>query len=165
MNHGMINRFFYAGKVSSDEDVYTVYPELERLRRYFKEVNRRDRYYVAMKYHALKEAKSIYPEIVLEQLAEIINVTNHATVHYYIKTYIPLEGHRIFISENFNKFIDNFIYPLTAYGIDRKIHGLYKQITLDECRTKNTEPITKKKKERKRNTNVYAVKRNKKERY
>jgi hypothetical protein len=165
MNHGLINKVFYSGLVSNDQDLYEVYPDLNQLRRYFAAVNRRDRYYVAMKYHAIKVAKSIYPEIVLEQLAEIINVTNHATVFYYINTYIPVEGHREFISRYFNTFVQNQIYPLTAYGKDRKEHGLFKQVALEECKQQREDSSSEKKKERKRNNYVYAVKRDKAERY
>jgi len=166
MNHGLINKFIYAGKVSDDQDLYVVYPELNRLRNYFSKVNKRDRYYVAMKYHAVKIARQIYPEIVLEQIAEIINVTNHATVVYYMNDYIPLEGHGVFIKENFDHFVDNFIYPLTTIkGIDRDTHGLYKQATLEYIREKNLNSPSKEKKIRKRCKNIYAVKRNKAERY
>ena len=165
MNHGLINKFFYLSKVSTDNDMFNVYPELDKLRRYFKEVNRRDRYYVAMKYHALKAAQRIYPEIVLEQMAEVINVTNHATVHYYLNKYIPLEGHREFISEHFDKFINNFIYPLTAYSEERKIYGLYKQTTLDEYRRKVDESATKKEKPKKIRQRHQAFKKDIKERY
>ena len=167
MNHGMINKFFYSGLVSNDQDLYELYPDLRQLQRYFAKVNRRDRYYVAMKYHAVKLAKIIYPEIVLEQIAEIINVTNHATVFYYINNYIPVEGHKEFISKHFNNFVQNQIYPLTAYGKDRQEHGLFKQVALDEYTEQNGESTSKKKKERKRtgNSYVFAVKRDKKERY
>jgi hypothetical protein len=166
MNHGLINKFIYAGKVSDDQDLYVIYPELSRLRNYFSKVNKRDRYYVAMKYHAVKIAKQIYPEIVLEQIAEIINVTNHATVFYYMNDYIPLDGHGVFIKENFDHFVDNFIYPLTTVnGPERDTHGLYKQVTLDYIREKNLNSSSKEKKVRKRNKNLYTVKRNKAERY
>ena len=165
MNHGLINKVFYSGLVSNDQDLYEVYPDLNQLRKYFGAVNRRDRYYVAMKYHAVKVAKSIYPEIVLEQLADIINVTNHATVFYYINTYIPVEGHSEFISRYFNKFVQNQIYPLTAYGKDRKEHGLFKQVALEQCKKQREDSASEKKTERKRNNYVFAIKRNKAERY
>jgi hypothetical protein len=165
MNHGLINKVFYSGLVSNDQDLYEVYPDLNQLRKYFGAVNRRDRYYVAMKYHAVKVAKSIYPEIVLEQLADIINVTNHATVFYYINTYIPVEGHGEFISRYFNKFVQNQIYPLTAYGKDRKEHGLFKQVALEQCKKQREDSASEKKTERKRNNYVFAIKRNKAERY
>ena len=55
----MINKFFYSGLVSNDQDLYELYPDLRQLQRYFAKVNRRDRYYVAMKYHAVKLAKVI----------------------------------------------------------------------------------------------------------
>lgn len=167
MNHGLINKVLYSGLVSNDQDLYEVYPDLNLLRKYFAELNRRDRYYVAMKYHAVKVAKSIYPEIVLEQIAEIINVSNHATIVYYINDYIPVEGHGEFILKYFNKFVEDQIYPLTAYGKDRIKHGLFKQVTLEECREQYGKPSSKEKKDkkRKRNSYVYAVKRNKAERY
>jgi hypothetical protein len=119
-----------------------------------------------MKYHAIKLAKQIYPEIVLEQLAEIINVSNHATVYYYINNYIPVEGHGVFIKEHFEHFVDNFIYPLTTTnGREREIHGLYKQTSITTFREKNLESPAKEKKNRKRCKNVYSTKRDKKERY
>lgn len=167
MNHGLINKVFYSKLVSNDQDLYEVYPDLNQLRRYFAEVNRRDRYYVAMKYHAVKVAKNIYPEIVLEQIAEIINVNNHATIFYYMNNYIPVDGHGEFIKNYFQKFIEDQIYPLTAYGKDRQEHGLFKQVTLEEYREQNGESASKenKNKKRKRNSYTHAVKRNKAERY
>jgi hypothetical protein len=119
-----------------------------------------------MKYHAVKIARQIYPEIVLEQIAEIISVSNHATIVYYMNEYMPLEGHGVFIKENFDHFVDNFIYPITTIqGKERDAYGLYKQVTLEYFREKNIEPSPKEKKNRKRNKNIYTVKRDKKERY
>jgi len=166
MNHGLINRFFYAGKITGDQDLYSVYPELNRLRQYFSKINKRDRYYVAMKYHAVKLAKQIYPEIVLDQLADIINVSNHATVFYYMNNYIPVEGHGVFIKENFEHFVDNFIYPITTtHGTEREAHGLYKQTSLATLREQNLESPPKEKKDKKRCKNVYSIKKDKRERY
>lgn len=166
MNHGLVNKFFYSGKVSSDIDMYEVYPELLRLRLYFKELNKRDRYYVAMKYHAVKIAKTIYPKIVLDQLAEIVNVSNHATIIYYMDTYIPLEGHGKFIKENFDHFVDHFIYPITTVlGRERNAYGVYKQITLEECRKYDKKSSGKEKKIKKRKKTIYHIKRDPKERY
>jgi hypothetical protein len=166
MNHGLINKFIYAGKVSTDSDLYIVYPELNRLYEYFSKVNRRDRYYVAMKYHAVKLAKQIYPEIVLDQLSDLVNVKNHATAYYYMNNYVPLEGHGAFIKEHFDHFVDNYIYPITTkHGKERDTYGLYKQVTLDKLRENYLESPPKKKKTTKRYNNVYAVKRDKKERY
>lgn len=167
MNHGLINKVFYSKLVSNDQDLYEVYPELNQLRKYFAEVNKRDRYYVAMKYHAIKLAKTIYPEIVLEQLAEIINVNNHTSVIYYMHNYIPLDGHGEFISKYFNQFVQDKIYPLTAHKKDRQKYGLFKQVTLEEYRKENTESSSKEKKQEKKKRNSYATpfKRNAAERY
>jgi hypothetical protein len=163
MNHGLINKFFYSKAIKNEEELYQIHPELNALRRYFAEVKRRDRYYVAMKYHAIKLAKRIYPKIVLEQLAEIINAADHTTVLYYMNNYTPLEGHKEFISKHFEKFVNEKIYPITTNSKERLEHGLFKQVTLEKYREEYEIESSKKKTRKKKY--VYAVKRNKEERY
>ena len=165
MNHGIINKNFYSLKELRKNAIFTVNKDLIRLRKYFAETNSRDRYIVALRYHALKVAKSINSKLTLTQLKEIINVKTHATVRYFLNDYIPMEGHSEFISDNFNKFIDNFIYPLTtAEGAEKNKYGLYKQVTLNEYkriksfREKEREKINKRKYTR-------AIKKDKKEKH
>jgi hypothetical protein len=116
-----------------------------------------------MKYHAIKLAKRIYPKIVLEQLAEIINAADHTTVLYYMNNYTPLEGHKEFISKHFEKFVNEKIYPITTNSKERLEHGLFKQVTLEKYREEYEIESSKKKTRKKKY--VYAVKRNKEERY
>ena len=111
MNHGLINKHYHTGNMYKSQDIYETYPELLRIYNYFLKTNRRDRYYIAMKYHAIKVAQQIYPGIVLEELAELINIKTHSSVIYYLYKYIPIIGHDDFISSCFDRFIDNYIYP------------------------------------------------------
>ena len=157
MNHGKVNEKYYSGVTLSEPktNIYEMYPELLRLRNYFRRSSKRDRYYVAMKYHAIDVAKQIYPELCLEQLAEIINVANHATVLYYTRKYLPLTDHKEFIKNNFDNFINNYLYPVTPKTLaDIKQYGLVKPVYLDV-----NNPDKEEKKQRKRAYRVGRTKR------
>jgi hypothetical protein len=165
MNHGIINKVLYSEKKLRKNSIIVFHTDVEKLRKYFVEVHCRDRYIVALKYHALKVAKSITPELTLTQLAEIINVYDHTVVSYYLNKYTPMEGHSKFISDNFNRFIDNFIYPLTtAEGAEKNKYGLYKQITLEQYRQiKSAREKEREKINQRKYTNT--IKKDKKEKY
>jgi hypothetical protein len=163
MNHGIINKNYYAGLKISAIDLYEIYPDLIKYRDYFKNLKKRDRYYSAMKYHTIKVIKKIYPEISLILIADVINVPDHSSVLYYLNSYTPLMDHSSFISLNYNRFIEYKIYPLSVHPNLVNNHGVFKQITLDEL--KKLESIKKKKK--KPNVRKYSplVKKNPKEKY
>jgi hypothetical protein len=150
MNHGLINKFFYANQALSNQELFEKYPELERLRRYFKEMNRRDKYYAAMKYHAIKLSMLIYPEIVFQQITDVLNLKNHSSVNHYITNYRPLPDHDEFISKNFDRFVDNYIYPLTTTSAEKNVYGAYKQVALSEYKRNYTEPVAEKTETKKR---------------
>lgn len=166
MNHGLINKFIYSQDNLTLEEIYSGYPELLRLKNYFQYVDRRDRYYIAMKYHAVHLAKRICPELFLTHIKEIINLSNHSSAYYYLYTYLPLEGHGEFIAKNFDRFIDNGIYPIsTKNGTERKKYGLYKEATLDECRTSYPDDPPKEKRKVKEKEPRQTIKRSEKEKY
>lgn len=162
MNHGLINKSYYKNNLilSDGFDIYEVYVELNQLKNYFARLKKRDRYYAAMKYHAIKRAYEIYPTIILEQLAHLINAADHSTVLYYLNEYIPVEGHGEFIKNNFINYINNFIYPLTPKTtVDIKEYGLYKPTHIPLQEIKDVED------QKKKRSYIYQVAKSKKERY
>jgi hypothetical protein len=163
MNHGIINKNYYAGLKISAINLYEIYPDLIKYRDYFKNLKKRDRYYSAMKYHTIKVIQKICPEISKNLIADIINVPDHASVIYYLNKYTPLTNHSSFISLNYNKFIEYKIYPLSIHPNLINNNELFKQVTLDEL--KQLESIKEKKK--KPNVRKYTplVEKNPKEKY
>lgn len=131
MNHGKINEKYYSKKIPRQVDIEEIYPEIGKIRRYFSKSPLKDRYYVAMKYHAISVVKSLYSNLVLEQLAAIINVQNHSTVIYYMQKYKPLSDHKEFIDKNFKHFVEHGIYPITSTTkAEIEKYGAYKQVSL-----------------------------------
>lgn len=159
MNHGLINRHIYSIREDEQFNIYYVYPELEKLKNYFGRLRKRDKYYNAMKYHAVHLAYKIHPGLILEQIAEIINAKDHATALFYLKEYMPLEGHQEFIANNFDNFVSNFLYPLTPIYKEVKEYGLYKPTYI----AKGEIPSMAPKKARKKY--IYKVGRSAKEKY
>jgi hypothetical protein len=73
-----------------------------------------------------------------------------------------VENHKEFISLNFNRFIENGIYPLTSLTCKEKTkHGTYQQVTLEQYNQ------SFKKKEEKSNVRKYLplVKKKKSQKY
>ena len=157
MNHGLINKTYYSKKLINKDEIYNLYPELERFEKYFANTRKRDRYLVALRYEAVKKSKLIYPEITLNELAKIINAENHATVYYYLNKYIPLDGHEEFIKENFDKCIDNNLYPLTPTIKAQQQKGLFNNTFIENG---NLEYCTKINKEKTKRKYEYQVLRN-----
>lgn len=131
MNHALICKSYYG---NTRDNSTLLDPEIKRFEMYFNAVNARDWYYNAMKYHAIHIIKDSIPGITLMQIGEIVNL-HHSTVIHYLKKYTPVTGHKEFISKNFERFIDNKLYPLKPKNTkDQKQYGAYKPTTLAEAR-------------------------------
>tara|TARA_R110001592_G_scaffold125249_3_gene334805 strand:- start:12490 stop:12909 length:420 start_codon:yes stop_codon:yes gene_type:complete len=114
MNHGVINKNYYKGKENNNK-LLVKYPILNTFKNYFSNHKSRDRYYVAMKYHAIQQIKLIAPEITWQYLGEIMGGMHHASVMYYCNgRYTPLNDHDLFIKDNFNMYIESFLYPIST---------------------------------------------------
>ena len=139
MNHGLINKNYY-----HDLTIYDKYPKFNQLQRYFKEYTGRDKYYVAMKYHAVHLCKQMCPDITLKAISEIVHLGGHDRAYYYLNKYIPLYGHKEFIDQNFNKFIEEGLYPIKPKTLEEgRQYGKFKPVLLQ----KNRDPRETKKKE------------------
>ena len=141
MNHALICKNYY----KSDKNTLDFYkPELIKFRLYFNSVHARDWYYNAMKYHAIHIIKELVPNITLKEIGDIVNLS-HCTVIHYFKNYTPLDGHKEFISNNFDKFVENGIYPLKPKNHkDIKQYGAFKPTSLEEARKRAGEQTKKK---------------------
>jgi|9_EtaG_2_1085328.scaffolds.fasta_scaffold11983_5 hypothetical protein len=114
VNHGLINKAYYKQKENT-KNLFLEYPELEAFNKYFSNYTSRNRYYVAMKYHAIKQIKLMVPEITYQKVGEVMGGMHHATVlYYYSDKYTPLNNHDLFIKNNFNAYVESFIYPVTS---------------------------------------------------
>lgn len=154
MNHALICKNYYGNTI---ENKYPLYPELKRFEMYFNAVKARDWYYNAMKYHAIHIIKDLIPEYTLKQIGKIVDL-DHATVLHYLKKYTPINGHKEFISTNFERFIENQIYPLKPKNSkDLKQYGAFKPTTLEEAR-QYSKPIAKRTEEKKEKRNYTSPK-------
>ena len=158
MNHALICKNYYG------EEVETVLaPEVKKLEMYFNALRTKDWYYNAMKYHAIHLLKELVPGITLHEIGRIMNI-DHSTVIHYLKRYIPMDGHRMFISQYFEKFVENQIYPLKPKNkVDIKKYGKFKPTTLAEARMYHKEPASIE--ERKKTKRKVVSKKNPQERY
>ncbi len=112
--HGVVNKIYYKGKENKN-NLLIKYPSLNRFKNYFSNYKSRDRYYVAMKYHAIQQIKLIAPEITWQYLGEIMGGMHHASVMYYCNgRYTPLPDHDLFIKDNFDIYIESFLYPVST---------------------------------------------------
>lgn len=143
MNHGLINAKYYQhdGKVYN-EDLYTTHPDLMILKNYFSRLYSRDLYYVVMKVNAIKIARATYPQITLQQLAEIINVKNHTSVCYLESKYKPPMDYKDFLKK-FQHYIENNLYPLTEKNEKKRYSECFYTPTYIEAKatTSNEEPV------------------------
>ena len=124
MNHGVINQFYYKGKENNDKMLLR-YPVLKQYQDYFNNYKSRDRYYVAMKYHAIKQIKLIAPDITWQYLGKIMNMHHSTVIYYATDKYTPLPDHDLFINDNFENYINGFIYPVStrefSYSTQREL--------------------------------------------
>ncbi len=112
MNHGRINKQYYGELTKDIESIYSAYPDLYKMYLYFRRCRRRDAYYVALKRHAVSIIRELKVPIVLRQVADIINVTNHATVINLEKNYKKVYDYDEFV-KGFDYYLENYLYPLT----------------------------------------------------
>ena len=159
MNHALICKNYYRDDIESSP-----WPaEVKKLQLYFTALKARDWYYNAMKYHAVHLIKDMLPGVTLKEIAKIINV-DHSTVIHYFKRYTPMNGHRMFISQYFEKFVENQIYPLKPKNSkDLKQYGAFKPTTLEEAKLYYKEPAARKKPEKKKGK--YTSQKNPQEKY
>jgi len=149
MNHALICKNYYTNKKKSFK---LNEAEVAKFQLYFNAIDARDWYYNAMKYHAIHVIKKLIPEITLQEIGTIVNL-HHTTVIYYLKKYIPLVGHKEFIDTNFEKFVENKIYPLKPKHVKEiKIYGAFKPTPYEEAREyakrENKKKIAKNKKQK-----------------
>jgi hypothetical protein len=84
------------------------------------------------------------PDITLKAISEIVHLGGHDRAYYYLNKYIPLYGHKEFIDQNFNKFIEEGLYPIKPKTLEEgRQYGKFKPVLLQ----KNRDPRETKKKE------------------
>ena len=127
MNHGLINNLYYK-KREKNSNLLVMYPMLQVFKEYFARHKSRDKHYIAMKYHAIKQIKQTVPDATWQFIGSIMNM-HHATVIYYASDkYQTLPGHNDFIKNNFDNYVKSFIYPIStrAFSADTaREHGEY----------------------------------------
>lgn len=160
MNHALICKNYYKNKKNA-VDAFSL--EFIKFELYFNAVQTRDWYYNAMKYHAIHVIKKLIPSITLQEIGNIVNL-NHSTVIYYLKRYTPLDGHKEFISKNFEKYIENQIYPLKPKNNKDLIeYGAFKPTSFAEAKY-SSKSVTEKK-ERPEKKKAYISAKNPNEKY
>jgi len=141
MNHALICKSYYKDNKNA---IDFCHQELIKFELYFNALHAKDWYYNAMKYHAIHIIKELVPNITLKQIGSIVDL-HHTTVIHYFKRYTPLHGHKEFISTNFERFVENKIYPLKPKNHkDIKEYGAFKPTSLEEARKYAREQTEKK---------------------
>jgi hypothetical protein len=65
-------------------------------------------------------------------------------------THIPHNQIATIKLKNFDRFVDNYIYPLTTTSAEKNVYGAYKQVALSEYKRNYTEPVAEKAETKKR---------------
>jgi hypothetical protein len=139
MNHGKINQKYY--KIHSGADaIKRNNPVLQIAYIYFHAYKNRSTYMVAMKYHTAKIANKL--GYTLQEVADLINVKNHATVNHLLKHYIPVSDHDEFIKEHYMEFIHGMLYPVLGRAYKNEKYTLVhiSKIKANEERQQTPEP-------------------------
>lgn len=139
MNHGRLNQKYY--KKSSDDDaIRKNHSTLQLAYIYFNAYKNRSTYMVAMKYHTAKIANSM--NWTLQEIAELINVKNHATVHHLLNYYNPVSDHDEFIKEHYMEFIQGMYYPILGRAYSKEKYTLVhiSKVKANEERQQAPEP-------------------------
>lgn len=140
VNHGVINYKLY-GKTDPDA-VRENNPVLQIAGTYFAGYRHRSTHMVAMKYHTAKLAFAAGYN--LREIAELINVTNHSSVHHLLNNYVPLPDHDSFIKEHYMEYIKAMLYPVRSKSYDEEKYTLIhiSEIKVNEKRQQTQEPPT-----------------------
>lgn len=138
VNHGVINYKLY-GKTDPDA-VRENNPVLQIAGTYFAGYRHRSTHMVAMKYHTAKLAFAAGYN--LREIAELINVTNHSSVHHLLNNYVPLPDHDSFIKEHYMEYIKAMLYPVRSKSYDEEKYTLIhiSEIKVNEKRQQTQEP-------------------------
>ncbi len=116
MNHGRVNLTMY-GKPNKDSIKHNN-TTLGLAYIYFHGYKNRSTYMVAMKHHTAKLANDL--GWTLQEIADLLNLKNHATVHHLLNYYVPLREHNSFIKEHYMDYIQNMLYPIRGKSYDEK---------------------------------------------
>ena len=140
VNHGKINTLVY-GRATKDTIKHSN-STLSIANEYFNAYKNRSTYMVAMKHHTAKIANSL--GWTLQEIAELINVKNHATVHHLLHKYIPVSDHDKFIEEHYMEFIQGMYYPIHGRAYLEKKYTLVhiSKLKSNEERQQTQEPPT-----------------------
>jgi hypothetical protein len=111
MNHGLLNKAYYKHCVNNfDQEIIKNSEYITELSDYFKAVRRRDKYYIAMKFHAIELLRKL--KYTTTEVGNLLNL-DHSSVVYLKNKYQKLPGHDKFIIDNFTKLIKEKKYPIT----------------------------------------------------
>lgn len=134
INHGLINKIYF--KVISQnkyQKIYDKHPEFIKYKAYFMRHYNRNRYYVALKYHAMTLIEKTEPTISQFQISDILNLHDRSTISYYKNEYKLIQDHHEFIKKYFNYCIENFNYPTASiYDKETKQHVKFKLVHIPE---------------------------------
>ena len=138
VNHGRINYKIY-GKPNKDSIKHSS-STLAIAYKYFQGYKNRSTYMVAMKYHTATIANDL--GWTLQEIADLLNLKNHATVHHLLNYYIPLREHNSFIKEHYMHYIQGMFYPVKGRAYTEEKYTLIhiSEIIKNEERQQTQEP-------------------------
>lgn len=138
VNHGKLNEILY-GKPNLDSIKHNN-STLAIAHNYFHAYKHRSTYMVAMKYHTAKIANDL--NWTMQEIANLLNLKNHATVNHLLKHYVPLKEHNKFIKDHYMDYIQGMLYPVRGRDYHNEKYTLIhiSKIKVNEKRQQAPEP-------------------------
>lgn len=105
---------------------------MNELKNYFLRYNGRDKWFIAMKVATIYTLRKY--ELTNEEICSIVNCTNRA-IYYYVNMWVKPDWFDKFIEENYDRFIEEEIYPISKRKGHRR-YTTYQEVTFEELKVK-----------------------------
>ena len=133
MNHGLLNEkyvqnfdLFPIGDVMISEEN----AELNSYKRYFRRYHGRDLYYILMRNCVAKKLR--LAGYGLQEIATIFGLSSHTTIKNVIENFVPPADHKEFLIKNFDRYIKEYIYPISKKSKSGRIGVTYTEVKITE---------------------------------
>jgi len=104
--------------------------ELHYYKTYFRKYHGRDKYYVLMKNCVAKKLR--LAGYSLQEIATVFGLANHTTIKNVIENFTPPADHKEFLLKNFDRYIAEFIYPISKKFRHDKTTLPYREVKINK---------------------------------
>jgi len=132
INHGLLNEKYVQnfdlvpiGEMVVSEMVM----ELHYYKTYFRKYHGRDKYYVLMRNFVAKKLR--LAGYSLQEIATVFGLANHTTIKNVIENFTPPADHKEFLLKNFDRYIKEFIYPISIKHRDHHKDRSYREVKIE----------------------------------